>query len=357
MGLWKDKNRKDWCYSFQYQKDVYAGRGFNTRRDAEAARAKRKKGLKNKPTTTGMAYSEAVNKYLDHAERRFVPDVYKYKTYVYTTFFEFIGKKDCPIHEITTSLCKSYLDTRHSNNNFNVHRRELSALFSYANDILEVITRNPVAKIEKMPHTTKEKYIPKEEDVIKLIMASDPKTDERDLLMVLLHTLARIDEALRLTWSDINFEKKVLIKKTRKTRGGAWKPIEVKINDELYDVLWGMWEKRRQSAWVFYNECTQDRYLKRPKFMKGLCARAGIAPHFGFHTLRHLMSSLLNDNPKVSKKTIQKILGHASQRTTEIYLHELDGAVDSAMDSISGKFTQKEDDPQPKPATKKYKGS
>ena len=50
---------------------------------------------------------------------------------------------------------------------------------------------------------------------------------------------------------------------------------------------------------------------------------------------------------KISTKTIQKILGHASHRTTEIYLHELDGAVGSAMDSISGKFTQKEEDPRP----------
>jgi integrase len=75
--------------------------------------------------------------------------------------------------------------------------------------------------------------------------------------------------------------------------------------------------------------------------MMGLCKRAGIIPHFGFHTLRHLMSSLMADNPKISTKTIQKILGHETQKITEIYLHELDGAVGDAMDSISGKFTQK----------------
>jgi integrase len=157
----------------------------------------------------------------------------------------FLKKQDLPMHEISTPIIKAYLDTRHSNNNYNVHRRELSG-------------------------------------------------------------------------------------------DGSPKEIRVKINAELYEILWKRWENRTQDQWVFYNEQTQSRFLKRPKFMPGLCKRAGIDPPFGFHALRHLMSSLLDGDPKVSTKTIQKILGHASQRTTEIYLHELD----TAMDSLSGRFTK-----------------
>jgi len=77
--------------------------------------------------------------------------------------------------------------------------------------------------------------------------------------------------------------------------------------------------------------------------MRGLCKKAGIVPHFGFHTLRHLMASLMAGKPKTSTKTIQKILGHSAYKTTEIYLHELDGAVENAMDALSGKFVIKED--------------
>jgi integrase len=153
---------------------------------------------------------------------------------------------------------------------------------------------------------------------------------------------------LRLTWDDVNFEKRVLIKWTRKTKDGAYKPIEITINDELYETLWRRWENRKQNTWVFFNERTGDRFYKRPKLMKSLCKRAGIKP-FGFHTLRHLMASLLADNPKISTKTIQHILGHSEQRTTEIYLHKLDGAIGSAMDSISGKFAPKKENPQPNP--------
>lgn len=339
MGLWKDKKRNHWCYSFEHQKRTYAGRKFDRKKDAAAALAKRKKEVINQLTKTGMVFSEAVNMYLDHSKRRFTEEVYKYKIYVYKKLFEFIGK-DMLMDEIPPSVIKAYLDTRHSNNNFNVHRREISALFNYAKDVLEVVDRNPVKKIDKMPHTTRVKYIPKEEDIIKLIMAADPKTDERDLILVLLHTLARIDEALRIKWEDIDFRKRIISKWTRKTKNSNWKEVKVKINDELYDVLWKCWKNREQDTWVFYNSRTEDRYYKRPKLMKTLCKRAGIEPAFGFHSLRHLMSSLMNDDPNISTKTIQKILGHSNQKTTEIYLHELDGAVDTAMDSISGRFTK-----------------
>ena len=103
-----------------------------------------------------------------------------------------------PIDKISNAMVKAYLDTRHSNNNFNVHRRELSALFNYAIDILEAIDRNPIKKISKMPHTARKKHIPTEQNIIKLILAADPNTDEKDLLIVLLHTLARINKVLRL---------------------------------------------------------------------------------------------------------------------------------------------------------------
>ncbi len=67
------------------------------------------------------------------------------------------------------------------------------------------------------------------------------------------------------------------------------------------------------------------------------------------------MTPLLADNPKISTKTIQNILGHSEARTTEIYLHKLDGAIESAMDSISGRFAPKIEKPQPETATRNEK--
>jgi hypothetical protein len=108
MGLWKDKTRKHWCYSFQYQGQSYAARGFKTKRAAAAAREDRRREVKT-PAKIGMAFSEASNQYLDFADRRFAPETYKYKRYVYKTFFAFLGK-DFFMHEITSSMISSYLE-------------------------------------------------------------------------------------------------------------------------------------------------------------------------------------------------------------------------------------------------------
>ena len=352
MGLWQDKTRKDWCYSFQYRLEIYASRGYKTKKDAVAARAERKKDVKNKPIETGMVFSEAINLYLDHAKRSFAPKTYQTKVYVYKCFYTFL-KTDFNMRDITTQVIDAYLKTRPTNHNYNAHKKEISALFTYSKDILEIIDKNPVKKLKDLPHTKKIKTMPSEEDIIKLLLAANPHNDEKNLIIVLLHTVARIDEILRLTWQDINFEKRTLIKRTKKTKSRGYKEVPVKINDDLYKTLWRMWENRKQERWVFYRAETDDRYYRKANLMKALCKRAGITPHFGFHTLRHLMASLLNDNPKVTIGTIQNILGHETQKTTEIYLHRGDAAIESAMDSLAGKFAEKNENRNP---TRNQKG-
>lgn len=198
MGFYKDPKRKDWIYRFQYLGKNYGGRGFKTKKEAVAARETKRTTLKYQmPEAIGITFSEACDLYLDFAQRRFTIGVYKYKRYVYKCFYQFIGGDIC-LTEITPKLIAEYLITRHSNNNYNVHRRELSAFLTYCEDVLEKLTKNPCKKITKLPHTVAEKQIPQKKDIVKLISVSDQKTDEKDLLMVLLHTLARIDEIFTL---------------------------------------------------------------------------------------------------------------------------------------------------------------
>ena len=131
MGLWKDKIRKDWCYSFQYQGEIYAGRGHDTRRDAESARADRRKkvkeGERQEPTVT--AFSVLANSYLDHAQRKFVSGTYKRKVNVCSRFI--ISQGDLPIDQITPLQIHAYLSSLPTNNLYNEHREELSTAFNW----------------------------------------------------------------------------------------------------------------------------------------------------------------------------------------------------------------------------------
>jgi integrase len=155
------------------------------------------------------------------------------------------------------------------------------------------------------------------------------------LLLELFHTMARIDEVLRLNWEDVNFTEKTVRLWTRKRRGGNWEFDWLPMNEDLEKVLWGLWQKRQQDEWVFYNEKTGTRFLYRPKLMKTVCKQAGV-PKYGFHTIRHFVASYLYDQKKVSLPVISKLLRHKNLQTTERYLQVIDRRFRETMRLLEG---------------------
>jgi integrase len=322
-----------------------------------------------------MVFSDIAKEYLDYSARKHATSTYKYKSYIYASFIREVG--DLSFEEITPTEIRKYLDTRSSNHNYNAHRKDLSAVWTYAKRQLGVDIPNPCQSLEKMPHTAKCKYIPPEDVILKLIMAANPDTDEQDLLLVVIHTLGRIDEVLRLKWEDINFEKRTVTLWTRKRKDGAYESDAIPMGEDLYQILISRWKGKTQEIWVFYNGNTQDRFYHRPKLMASLCKRAGIPPvgfskrkvtkgkhkgqiedhplYIGFHALRHFMASYLADQEKVGIKAVSGLLRHKNLRTTEIYLHSIDEGQRIAIDKIQGKFTSKNNNPQASPTSIKEK--
>lgn len=347
MGIWKDKARRDWRYSFQYRGEMYAGGGHETRREATTAREDRRRAIKSQKTQTGTAFLDIANQYLDDAERRFAAATYKYKKYVYGRFMGSVG--NIPVESITEAHVSGYLSTLPSNNLFNVHRKDLSALFTWARRVKRIDMHNPCTAIDKMPHDIAEKTIPSEKEVLAIIAAS-ASGDDRDIVLTCIHTLGRIDEVLRLRWQDVNFDLRSLTLWTRKRKGGEYEADQLPLNDALYGVLYGRWKARKQDAWVFFNEKRETRYMHRPKMMRGICKRAKI-PFYGFHALRHFMATMLSDKAKVSTPVVSALLRHKNIRTTEIYLHSVNSSLREAMVHADGFFTSKNENPQASPAS------
>jgi len=371
MTSWKDRSRGHWRYRFQFKGENYYGKGFPTRRESDAAEAEHRRMLRaqKKTTHSGMAFVYAVNTYLDYAERKFATKTYKYKRFVYQCFLDRYG--DIDLLEITTQHVHEYLNSLSSNNLYNVHRKELSSLFTFAIRQLKSDIKNPCLDVEKMPHSAKQKDIPSEEEILRLIMVSIPG-DERDILLCCLQTLGRIDEVLRLTWQDVNFEKRIVTLWTRKRKGGAYEADPMPMNQDLYDILKRRWPERKQEKWIFYNEDTGTRFMHRPKMMASLCKRAGIEPigkgqkkltkgkkkgqivendhYYGFHALRHFMASYLADQERVGTQAVSRLLRHKNLRTTEIYLHSLDESQRFAIEKIEGKFKPENKNPLTAPS-------
>ena len=122
---------------------------------------------------------------------------------------------------------------------------------------------------------------------------------------------------------------------TRKRKGGSWESDPLPMNSDLEAVLWGLWKKRQQDIWVFFNQKTGTRYGYRPKLMATICQRAGV-PKYGFHCLRHFVASWLYDKKKVSLPVISKLLRHKSLKTTELYLQAIDPCFRETMKLLEG---------------------
>lgn len=333
MPVWKIQG-KGWRYQFQAQGVKYSKAWFVTKAAAKAAEAAHKAQAKKTAqakTLTGTVFSDLVNEYLDAISRRITPKTLKTKATIFRSFIAFLG--DLPLSQVSVSVLETYLRSRTTNTNYNRHRKDICALLTWAWK-RQKIDQNPCFFLEKMPEPQFIKQIPTQDEMRRLIMAAG---EHRPLILVLYHTLARIDEVLRLRWQDVNFQEQELTLWTRKRKGGGWAADVMGMNKVLYGVLWGLWEHRQQEEYVFLNIGTGTRFMRRPRLMKTLCKRAGIR-HFGFHAIRHYVASLLHDNKKVSLPQVSKLLRHKSKQTTELYLQVIDPSSRDAMRCLEDDF-------------------
>lgn len=334
MPVWREQ--KGWRYRFQYQGLKHNKSWFKTKAAARAAEEAHKAELKKADqvkTQTGTGLLEISNDYLDYSQRRHAPKTYKYKRFVFQNFLDYTG--NIPIEGVSLSLIESYLLTRHSNFNFNRHRKEICCLLTWARR-RGFVQVDPCFYLERLPEDHQRKVIPTQDEMRRLLLAAG---EDRPLILVLYHTLARIDEALRLRWQDVNFQERSVTLWTRKRKGGEWASDTLAMNQVLYEVLWGLWERRQQDEWVFFNTITGTRYMRRPKLMRTLCKVAGIR-YFGFHAIRHYVASLLHDSKKVSLPQVSKLLRHQSKATTERYLQVIDSGSREAMRCLEDDFPE-----------------
>jgi integrase len=223
-----------------------------------------------------------------------------------------------------------------SANTANSDLRYLKAVFNYGIKI-NLIRNNPTKGVEFFPIEKAEKYIPSQEDVLKVLLVAD--SDTRDYLYTIRETMGRVGEINKLNWSDVNFEDRYFVLYTRKKKGGHLTPRKIPMTTKLYDVLLGRYKNRdKTKQWVFWHKYWDRKekvwvdkpYKDRKGIMRSLCKKADVK-YFRFHVLRHAGASIM-DNAGINTGSIQRILGHESRRTTDIYLHSIGESERDAMD-------------------------
>ena len=230
------------------------------------------------------------------------------------------------VSDVTPMMVMKHLGDRArdvSDNAWNRDRKNLLAMFNWLCKI-HGVTNNPVVNIDRMPEERKTEYIPSGEDIDRVIIAASGQ--DRVMLKCYYYTFARRSELFDWTWEDINFEKEWYRLWTRKRLHGDREAdyFPMPKGSDLYEALTWQWEHRnKNSAYVFTDRQSGEKFTHRNTFMKRLCKRAGVKP-FGLKAFRKFGPSVLNDIHKVSIKKLQRLLRHKAQTTTEIYLKKID---------------------------------
>ena len=332
MPTWKEKS--GYRAQFQFAGKRRSQSGFATKAKANAWIVAEKvrlatEGSTPTPVAPPLTLATLMEKYLLGAERTLAPKTIAYRKTVFRRFLAEVG--NIPVTSLTPEMVEQHLLARPTSANFNKCRTELLRLFNWGIR-RQLVTTNPVYLVDKVPVDRTHKVIPTPEQMSRILLAAGP---DRPLLLVLFHTMARIDEIMRLKWEDVNFEHKTVTLWTRKRKGGQMESDLMPQAEDLEVVLRGLWKVREQDEWVFFNPKTGTRYQYRAKLMGVICKRAGV-PLFGFHCIRHLVASLLYDKKKVSLPVISKLLRHKNLQTTEIYLHAVAPEYRKAMMLLDG---------------------
>lgn len=178
------------------------------------------------------------------------------------------------------------------------------------------VIENPTKEVKLfLPKNGRERFLTREE-ILRLMETLDqsPNPCLRDIVMFLLLTGARRQEALRAAWDDFDFRRGFwLIPETKSGR-----PRSVPLSDHLVQLLNEL-PSRGQSPWLFPNPKTGQPFVAVFYSWNTARKQAGLAD-VRMHDLRHSFASFLVNSGR-SIYEVKELLGHAHVKTTERYAH------------------------------------
>lgn len=158
------------------------------------------------------------------------------------------------------------------------------------------------------------------EEVRQLLKTIDENGEERFALYVrfILYTGCRRNEILFLLWENIDMENLCLKVRAQKTSKSLLLPINKALKRVLDEV------ELKGKGYVFQTESTSRGVKLKDQpwhkdwvtwHFKQFVMKAGLPGHYSLHSLRHTYATYLHQKG-VPIDIIQKLLGHASPRTT-----------------------------------------
>lgn len=146
----------------------------------------------------------------------------------------------------------------------------------------------------------------------------------RRFLTFLRFSGARPGEARTLQWSDLRDEAGCIVIRSHKTAHLSEIPRRIHYNDILFPLIRWLRRHRVHDRFVFANAHGKPWSISAlTKYLRELRRRADLPADCRYHGLRHTFATNAIIHG-VGIKAVADLLGHATVRTTERYIHMID---------------------------------
>jgi len=195
--------------------------------------------------------------------------------------------------------------------------RELACLKTIFNKAVEwgKLESNPIVRVKKFKEPPSKDRILSSEEVRRLLDTAKPHL--RPILIVLLNTGMRKNEALGLRWENVDFRKGFIYVGAQDSKSGKSRTIPMS-SDILFETLESL-RAGAKSEFVFTNPETEKKYRDITTSFKTACDEAEI-DGVTLHTLRHTAGWRMVE-AGADLVTVSKILGHSTIQMTMRYCH------------------------------------
>ncbi|RYE71990.1 MAG: site-specific integrase, partial [Oxalobacteraceae bacterium] len=196
----------------------------------------------------------------------------------------------------------------------------------------DMLDRNPLTNIPLMKVDNKvERYLSDEEaKQLVQVLTTDLAFGASYLLLFLLSTGARLNEAMQAKWEQLDEQKGVW--RIPATNSKSKKTRSVPLNDSAMWVLGQLWT-RGEHPYLFVNKATNKPFVTITRAWYRLRLKAGIGG-LRIHDLRHSFASFLVNGGR-SLYEVQQILGHSDPKVTMRYAHLSNGMLREAANAGS----------------------
>jgi integrase len=207
------------------------------------------------------------------------------------------------------------------------------------------IRDNPVRKVKRLPVEEKRpRHLSAEEEELLLAECGRDRDFLKALVQMAIWTGFRRGELLGLQVQHVDFTRNLIFaphakwkRDKRKTEGN---PMSQKVRDLAMELC------SQTSNYLFIYEGKPVAKRIADKWFRRACRNAGIYD-LTFHALRHTFGTRLGEKD-VNLKKIARLMGHATTKHTEIYVHTTDAGLISAMEIAALPYSKRASLPEMK---------